>query len=34
VSRPVFVMKAGAIVHSLDRLEIRPAQMEPVREHA
>jgi imidazolonepropionase-like amidohydrolase len=34
VSRPVFVMKAGAIVHSLDRLEIRPAPMEPVREHA
>jgi hypothetical protein len=29
MSRPVFVMKAGAVVHSLERL-----QTEVVREHA
>ena len=34
MSRPVFVMKAGVVVHSLERLDARAAQTEVVREHA
>ena len=34
MARPVFVMKAGAIVHSLERADARAAQTEVAREHA
>ena len=34
MARPVFVMKAGAVVHSLDRFDPRAAQTEVAREHA
>ena len=34
MSRPVFVMKAGAIVHSLEPHQARASAMEVVRENA